>query len=139
MAEEFPSIEFGLTVADRDASARLALSGVKRATTSLLAGYAFDREPVPVAGLRSVVRDGRGRKIAVIETVRVETRRFCDVDAVYAAIEGEGDGSLAHWQRLHRIYFGAECVRVGVPWSETIEVVLDYFRLVQPLIALAEF
>ncbi|MFI5357133.1 MAG: ASCH domain-containing protein [Opitutales bacterium] len=125
-----PVSQFGLTPADWDETARLVLTGDKRATTGLHAAYAFDREPLPQVGRCSRVRDGRGRDIAVIETTQVEVRRYCDVDATYAAIEGEGDKSLAHWQRVHWAYLTSECARVGVPLAPDVEVVLEYFRVV---------
>jgi uncharacterized protein YhfF len=139
MPHDLPITEFGLSPVAKDSCARLVLAGTKRATTSLLASYAYDREPVPSPGRRSVVRDGRGRDIAVIAVTRVEIRRYRDVDATYAALEGEGDKSLAHWQQAHWAYLGAECSRLGIPLSEDVEVVLEYFELVQPLLALADF
>lgn len=137
MPHDLPITEFGLSAAAKDSCARLVLQGAKRATTSLLAAYAYDREPLPSPGRRSVVRDGRGRDIAVIAVTRVEIRRYRDVDATYAALEGEK--SLAHWQEAHWHYLGAECSRIGIPLREDVEVVLEYFELVQPLLTLADF
>ncbi len=134
MSTALPITEFGLTPEGKTSSAFLVLRGDKRATTALLAAYAFDREPLPAVGRRSVVHDGCGRAIAVIETTRVETRRFCEVDAAYAAVEGEGDKSLEHWRRAHWAYLGAECARVGVTLDERVEVVLDYFSVVEALV-----
>jgi uncharacterized protein YhfF len=137
MPHDLPVTEFGLTPAAKDCCARLVLEGTKRATTSLLASYAHDHQPLPRPGQRSVVRDGRGRNIAIIEVIRVETRRLREVDAAYAATEG--DRSLAHWHQAHWRYLGAECARVGVALSEDVEVVLEYFEVVTPLLDLADF
>lgn len=126
-----PVARFGLTAEEMDLCARLVLTGDKRATTGLLAAYACDREPRPVVGGRSVVRDGRDRDIAVIETTRVEIRRYCDVDEAFAAIEGEGDKTLAHWRSVHWPYLTSECARVGLTPTPEVEVVLDYFAVVQ--------
>ena len=125
-----PIAQFGLTPADRDYCAQRVLSGDKGATTGLYAAFTFDGEALPVAGRRSLVRDGQDRDIAVIETTRVEIRRYCEVDATYAAIEGEGDKSLAHWQRVHWDYLASECARVGIPLTPEVEVVLEYFDVV---------
>jgi uncharacterized protein YhfF len=133
--DELPITEFGLSPASKDAGARRVLQGRKRATTSLLSAYAFDREPLPEVGRRSVVRDGRGRDAAIIAVVRVETRRFRDVDAAYTVLEAD---SLAAWQQAHWRYLGAECARVGVPLTEDVEVVLEYFDLVRPLVSPAD-
>jgi uncharacterized protein YhfF len=139
MERHLPIAEFGLTPATKDSCARLVLQAKKRATTALLASYAHDHEPLPRIGQRSVVRDGRGRDIAVIQVSRVDIRRFCDVDAAYAATEGEGDGSLAHWREAHWRYLGAECSRVGLPLREDVAVLLEYFEMVEPLIRLEDF
>jgi uncharacterized protein YhfF len=128
---DLPVIQFGFTAADMDSCARCVWSGDKRATTSLLAAYEHDREALPEVGQRDVVRDGRNRDIAIIETTKVEIRRYCDVDAAFAAIEGEGDKSLAHWQRVHWEFLTQECARIGVPLSPQLEVVLEYFSVVR--------
>ncbi|MBW7896649.1 MAG: ASCH domain-containing protein [Opitutaceae bacterium] len=126
-----PVIQFGLTAADMDSCARCVWSGDKRATTGLLAAYRHDGEPLPVVGQRGVVRDGRNRDIAIIETTKVEIRPYDEVDAEFAAIEGEGDKSLVHWQRVHWEYLGHECARIGVSLSPKLEVVLEYFTVVR--------
>jgi uncharacterized protein YhfF len=128
---DLPVIQFGLTAADMDSCARCVWSGDKRATTGLLAAYEHDREPLPVVGQCGVVRDGRNRDIAIIETTKIEIRRYCDVDAAFAAIEGEGDKSLTQWQRVHWEYLAQECARIGVPLSPQLEVVLEYFSVVR--------
>ena len=51
------------------------------------------------------VLDSHGRRRAVIETVELEQRRFCDVDLQFALDEGEGDETLEAWREGHRRYF----------------------------------
>lgn len=138
MRQELPITQFGLDAAAMDSTALGVLKGDKRATTSLLAAYAHDREALPQVGQRSMVRDSRNRDIAIIEVTRVEIRRYREVDAAYATIEGEGDKSLAYWQRVHWAYLTAECARVGVPLHEEVELVLEYFKVVQPCLSLAQ-
>jgi uncharacterized protein YhfF len=135
MPDRLPVNEFGLSPASKTSGARLVLKGRKRATTSLLAAYAFDREAPPEVGRRSVVRDGRGRDVAIIEVTRVETRRFREVDAAYALLEAD---SLEAWRSAHWRYLGAECARVGVALTEDVEVLLEYFDVVVPLVSTAE-
>ena len=139
-ASHLPVTWFGLTPADMDETARLVLTGDKRATTALLAAYAADREPLPQVGQRSLVRDGRGRDIAIIETTRTETRRYADVDEAYARVEGEGDKTLACWQGVHWAYLTSECARIGLPApTPATEVLLEYFTVVQPFLDLKDF
>jgi uncharacterized protein YhfF len=139
-ASPLPVTWFGLTPADRDETARLVLIGDKRATTALLAAYAADREPLPVVGRRSLVRDGRGRDIAIIETTRIEIRRYGDVDEAFARLEGEGDKTLACWRSVHEPYLSAECARIGRPApTPATEVLLEYFAVVRPCLELGDF
>ncbi len=56
-------------------------------------------------GKQMVVLDGTGKPRAVIETVELEQRRFCDVDLQFARDEGEGDETLEDWRRGHQNYF----------------------------------
>ena len=79
--------------------AALVIAGRKRATV-------WDgREGNPTApGMLWAVMVA-GRAVAVIETITVGRRRFCDIDAEFAAVEGEGDGSLAFWRAAHEEYF----------------------------------
>ncbi len=47
----------------------------------------------------------------------------------FAADEGEGDLSLAYWREAHRNFFGRVCARLGLDFSERIEVVAERFRV----------
>lgn len=79
--------------------AALVIAGRKRATV-------WDgREENPTAPGMAWAVMVAGRAVAVIETVTVGRRRFCDIDAAFAATEGEGDGSLAFWRAAHEDYF----------------------------------
>ena len=56
-------------------------------------------------GKRMIVRDAADRDRAVVETISLDRRRFVDVDAEFAAAEGEGDLSLEWWRAAHAKYF----------------------------------
>lgn len=113
---------------DADQLAALVLSGTKRATASLM--WEYDDEPPPATGDLSVVTDWSGRPMCVIETTSVEVVPFEEVDADFAAAEGEGDGSLRHWRAAHEAYFGRVCERIGRQPSPRMEVVCERFRVV---------
>lgn len=55
-----------------------------------------------------VVLDGAGAPRAVLRTTEVTQRRFNEMDADFAATEGEGDLSLAYWRRAHQDFFTRE-------------------------------
>ena len=55
--------------------------------------------------------DSAEKALCIIETVQVDVMPFEQVSAEFAAIEGEGDGSLAYWRQAHLEYFTRECER----------------------------
>jgi uncharacterized protein YhfF len=107
---------------------RLVADGPKRATTSLLAHYERDGEPLPEAGDHGVVVDGEGTPLCIVRTSRVDTARFGDVDEGFAWVEGEGDRSLAYWREAHISFFEAE----GSAVTDDDVVVLERFDVVWP-------
>lgn len=74
--------------------------------------------------------DWAGTPLCVIETEAVDVVPFGEVSATFAAIEGEGDGSLSFWREAHRQYFTRECIRIGRLFSEDMPVACERFRVV---------
>jgi len=106
---------------------RLVLEGPKRATTGRLADY-DEEEALPQPGEYSVILDGAGMPLCIIETTRIEVRRLNDVDEDFAWTEGEGDRSLAWWRDAHLGFFE----RVGTPVDGDTPLVLEWFDVVWP-------
>ena len=79
-------------------------------------------------GKRLVLCDSVGRPRAVVETLSLERRRYCDVDEAFARLEGEGDLSLAWWRLAHRTFFEGEGA-----FAEDMELWCERFRLVRTL------
>jgi uncharacterized protein YhfF len=94
------SFAFGDGPQMADALLGFVLAGAKTATCWSIA----DGQQTEV-GKRMVVKDGAGEPRAVIETLSLEQRRFCDVGWDFAAAEGEGDENLEDWRAGHRAYF----------------------------------
>ena len=115
-----------------DELAALVLAGKKRATTSLPVEFTSANEPLPKAGDLSIILDGRGNPVAIIERTSVELLPFEAVDEEYAAFEGEGDGSLRYWREAHTRYFNGVCSRLGGRLEESTPVLCQRFRLVWP-------
>lgn len=122
------AFSFGDNPALADELLALVLAGRKTATCGALRDFGPGLDVMPELGRRDVVLDGRGRPAAVIETLEVTVRRFHEVDAGFAAEEGEGDGSLESWRRDHETYFA----RNG-GFAPDMEVVCERFRLVEVL------
>jgi len=111
----------------------LVLSGRKRATAGLVADYEAEGLPLPGDGRHDVIVDGRGLPACIIRYVGVEVRRYGDVDAAFAAREGEGDGSLAYWRDGHFRYFDPYMrARFGRGLTEDEPLVLEPFDVVWP-------
>lgn len=123
---------FGSTSAMANELALLVVTGPKRATARLLAAHEAADEPLPRRGGLSVVVDGGGVPVAVIETTDVVVAPLDGVDADFAHAEGEGDGSLAHWKRAHDQYFSDECERLGITFHRDLNVVFERFELLWP-------
>ena len=123
---------FGDSPALADELAALVVSGRKRATTSLPIEFTSDGERLPGAGDVGIVTRADGHPVAVIELVEVRLVPFQAVDATFAAIEGEGDGSLSWWRAAHRSYFRRVCMRLGGQFEETTPVLCQQFRRAWP-------
>lgn len=115
-----PRDRFGDTPQLQDELAALVCSGRKTASCG-----AVNRDAPPAVGQLSLIEDSQGRPRCVIETLSVQTMRYCDVGTDFARAEGEGDLSLDYWQAAHRAYFA----RNGgfdpqmMLWCETFRVV----------------
>lgn len=106
---------------------RLVLEGPKRATTGRLADYG-NETALPQPGEYSMILDGAGMPLCIVETTRVEVRRLDDVDEGFAWTEGEGDRSLAWWRDAHLGFFE----RAGTPIDGDTPLVLEWFDVVWP-------
>lgn len=111
----------------------LIRSGRKRAGTGLLWAYEHDREPIAKAGDIEIVVDHLGQPALVTRIVKSEIIAFNEVSAEFAAIEGEGDGSLSYWREGHWRFFSRECARIGRTPMETMPVICNIFEVLHEL------
>ena len=128
--EDYEAWAFGDGPAMADELGALVLSGRKTATCSALWEVEADEEPMPRLGEKSVILDGRGEPLCVIETTEVEIRRFDEVDERFAYEEGEGDRSLDYWRGAHRRFFSRTLPRIGREFSEEMPLVCERFRVI---------
>ncbi len=113
-----------------DELAELVLAGRKRATAGSLWAYELGKEPLPRVGDLSVITDWEGRARCVIRTTAVEVVPFDTVTLEFAATEGEGDGSLEYWRRVHWAYFTSELQGTGREPRPDMPVVCECFKVV---------
>lgn len=123
---------FGGQGAIAEELAALVLAGNKRATASLPAEYTCFSEAIPRTGDLSIILDGVGNPVAIIERIFVEVVPFAMVSAEFAAREGKGDGSLENWRKAHSRYFGQVRVRLGGQLERDTPVLCQSFKVVWP-------
>lgn len=110
--------------------ADLILNGEKTATCSMKYWYESGLEPMPCVGNLQIVTDWYGNPTSIIETTDVSLCRFSDVTAEFAAMEGEGDKSLAWWRKAHWTFFSSECTELGIEPKKDMLLVLERFGVV---------
>ena len=110
--------------------AQLVLAGTKRGTASLVWTYEHDKKRPPWPGCLSVMTDWNGKPLGIIETTAIEVVPFEEVTAEFAAVEGEGDGSLHYWSEGHWNFFTRECKRLGKEPHRRMLVLCEQFDLV---------
>jgi uncharacterized protein YhfF len=134
-SEDLPVAEFAFPGPLRDQLVAAIIAGSKTTTSGLVTGYEHDGEPLPHPGLRQVVVDSAGNRVAVIETTAVRVIRLGDVDLAHALGEGEGYTSVADWRAGHEGFWHSEQMREALGDPEfTVDddtlVVAQAFRLV---------
>jgi uncharacterized protein YhfF len=108
----------------------LIVSGVKTATCSSTFEWEHAGDPIPHEGLLSIVLDGAGAPLCIIETLRVEIVAYEEVGPEFAYAEGEGDRSLEHWRRVHWAYFSRALRKLGLEPSASMPLVCEHFRVI---------
>jgi uncharacterized protein YhfF len=108
----------------------LIARGTKTATCSSLWEWEAEGGPLPQVGDLTVVLDGQGVPMCIIETTEVCIRKFNDVDDDFAWEEGEGDRSLSYWQEAHRSFFSRALPKIGLTFSVDMPLVCERFRTI---------
>jgi uncharacterized protein YhfF len=117
----------------RDRLVCAVIAGEKIATSSLLAQYEDDGEPLPTPGQRWAMVDSAGEEVAVVETLQVSVIGLGEADERLARDEGEGFRSVTEWREAHERFWRQEVLpglsRPPILDDET-KVVVERFRVV---------
>ncbi len=130
--QEYVAEGFGDTAELRESLGALVLAGVKTATCSALWAWEAEGTAPPQVGQHTVVLGADEQPLCIIETVEVEIRPFAEVDAEFAAAEGEGDRSLEYWRTVHWRFFTRSLAKIGRVPTDEMPLVCERFRLVYP-------
>lgn len=108
----------------------LIVQGAKTATCSALWEWEAEGESPPETGAITIVLNGRGQPIGIVESAEVAIRKYNEVRADFARDEGEGDLSLRYWRQAHREFFSRALLEIGKEFSEDMPLVCERFRLI---------
>ena len=108
----------------------LIVNGTKTATCSSQWEWEAEGESPPETGAVTIVLDGGGEPIGIVETTEVTIRKYNEVDADFAREEGEGDLSLGYWREAHRNFFSRYLPKIGKEFSQDMPLVCERFRLI---------
>ena len=108
----------------------LIASGTKTATCAALWEYEAEEEPLPKTGLKSIVLDGNGDPLCIVETTEVEVRPYDEVGTRFAYEEGEGDRSLEYWREAHWRFFSRTLPNIGREPTTDMPLVCERFRVI---------
>lgn len=123
---------FGDSRETADELVELVVGGKKTATASLFWEYEAEGEALPQVGGYSVITSFDGEPHCVVQTSEVRILPFNEVEADFAADEGEGDLSLEFWRQAHWRFFSRACAKIGWQPETTMPVVCERFRLAYP-------
>ena len=126
----FTAEPWGDSPAMADELGHLIADGTKTATCSSVWEWEFEGEAWPQVGHLTIVLNGKGDPLCIIEVTEVELKRFNEVDAQFAYEEGEGDRSLAYWRAAHQRFFGRSMQKIGRTFAEDIPLVCERFRVI---------
>lgn len=127
----FLPISIGGTPALADEGAALILAGTKTATSSVFWDYPDGR--IPFAGALSVLLDGRGRPVAIVETTATWPVRYCDVTGAMALAYGEGECTLASWHHHTGGWFRDKAAREGHSFTDDTIILWETLAVVRRL------
>ena len=121
---------WGDSPAMADELGTLIAQEIKTGTCSALWEWETEGNPIPQAGLITIVVDGHGEPLCIVETTEVSIRNYNEVDHDFARSEGEGDLSLTYWREAHRNFFSRTLPKIGKEFSEDMPLVCERFRLI---------
>ncbi|MBB4826187.1 uncharacterized protein YhfF [Sporosarcina luteola] len=111
-----------------DELALKVISGKKTATCSAYVLYEKENHPLPQVDAYSIILNRLEEPVAIVKTTEVALIPFNEVDEEFAVAEGEG--SYDEWKTIHDRYFKEEMNNAGLPFSEKMLLVCEWFKLV---------
>ena len=102
------------------------------AGSSLVKDFETAGDPLPEVGNYWIILDSREKPRCLVKTVRVVISLFREIPEEVARAEGEGDLTVADWQRGHRAFFTPSLTKWGIPDLDEAEVITEFFDVLCP-------
>lgn len=127
-----PTEWFNFCDNEKDAKecAQLTREGIKQATSTSLWWFEKNHADLPEVGNIYVVTDWYKIAKAIVKVVKVEQTPYNQITEEYAAIEGEGDKSLAYWKKVHWDYYSREMEEFDEKPTEDMVIVCEQFETI---------
>ena len=115
-----------------DELAGMARDGQKRGTAHMQLQFEKDGIAMREPGDCWILTTTDGAPLCVLRITDVAITAFNEVGEAFAAREGEGDLSIAHWRGAHLDYFKHQCANWQCEWRDDTPVVCESFERVYP-------
>ena len=126
----YEAFRIGNSEESANEGAQLILSRKKTTTSSLLSEYENLRKPLPSVGSLSILENGQGEAVCVVETTWLEVLPLEEIDAGFAIAYGEWGSTLAEWQQNAWRYYSTQCQQLGREPTMQMTLVCERFRIV---------
>lgn len=108
---------------------------IKQATSESLWWFQTNNTRLPTVGDLAIVTYWDSQLKAIIKTTGVQIVKFKDVTADFAYTEGEGDRSLAYWEKVHWDHYTEEMRPYSKYPEPEMDIVYEYFETIWPKIS----
>lgn len=132
LQRKYPDLEVWAHPAEYADLYDLTVSGVKTANSSWYAEYDSDEE-LDQVGDRSIMVDNpeNPSQEVLLETTKIIIEPFNAISQETAWCNGEGDRTVADWQRIFGDFWKRHLPTVGLEFSEDGLVVTEFFKVVE--------
>lgn len=108
---------------DNDKLIKLVIEGKKTATTSPY----YEGDPLPIIGEESNILYDNNKLACKVRTEEYYIMKFNEMTEELSKLEGEGDLSLAHWQKTHLKYFKS----FDSKFNKESKILFEIFKVVE--------
>lgn len=114
---------------DADELAELAKMGVKKATVSLVFSCENKNIIYPKVGDYNIILNSKDEAVCIVKIIKIEKRKYIDVDEQFAILEGEGDKTLLYWRKVHEEKFKKSLEEHHLKFDCNLDLYLERFKL----------